>query len=199
LKEFSMTTTADGNAGKTGDGNQPKQAGSARPTISPEDAARITEMTKRISTALGEIVSVLLRAPAHRHLFLADLEWLVLPALATGQFALAEARHEESGLAAPVAVMLWATVSAEVDARLTANVDKPVRLKPDEWAAGPNAWLVEAVGEPRAVKALIDETLRRQLKGRGLKVRTRGADGKPALQLLTATDPSPPASAPAGA
>jgi len=194
-----MTTAANENAAQTGDASQLTRAGSARPTISPEDAARITELTKRITTAFGEIVAVFLRAPAHRHLFLADLEWLVLPALATGQFALAEARHKESGLAAPVAVMLWATVSAEVDARLTANAGKPVRLKPDEWAAGPNAWLVEAVGEPRAVKALIDKTLRGPLKGRSLKVTTRGADGTPALQLLTAPDSSQPTSSPGGA
>jgi cytolysin-activating lysine-acyltransferase len=192
-----MTNTTNGNAAQTGDASQLAQAGSARPRTSPEDAERVTERTKRITTAFGEIVSVFLRSPAHRHLFLADLEWLVVPALSTGQFALAEARHKESGLGAPVAVMLWATVSAEVDARLAANVGKPVRLKPDEWAAGPNAWVVEAVGEPRVVKALIDKALRGPLKGHALKVTTRSADGTPTLQLLQASD-SPPASSPSG-
>jgi cytolysin-activating lysine-acyltransferase len=195
-----MITTANEDLAQTGDASQLAQAGSARPTISPEDAARVaTGMTKRIATAFGEIVSVFLRTPARRHLFLADLEWLVLPALATGQFALAEARQKESGLAAPVAVMLWATVSAEVDARLTASAGKPVRLKPDEWTSGANAWLVEAIGEPRAVKALIDRTLRGPLKGRDLKVTTRGADGTPTLELLKAPDSSPPTSPPSGA
>ena len=51
-------------------------------------------MQKRLAATLGEIVSVLMRSPQHRHVFLADLEVSVLPALATGQFALAEAKHQ---------------------------------------------------------------------------------------------------------
>ena len=149
-------------------------------------------MQRRVAAAFGEIVAVLLRSPQHRHMFLADLEWLILPAIATGQFALAEARQKETGMAAPVAVLLWASVADEVDARLVsacasvAHQQPRVRLKPAEWASGGNAWLVEAVGDPRAVKALVDQTLAGPLKGRGLKVATRGADGKPAMQILRA-------------
>ena len=143
-------------------------------------------MQRRVAAAFGEIVAVLLRSPQHRHMFLADLEWLILPAIATGQFALAEARQKETGMAAPVAVLLWASVADEVDARLSSNLGQVMRLKPAEWASGGNAWLVEAVGDPRAVKALIDQTLAGPLKGRGLKVATRGADDKPAMQILRA-------------
>ena len=143
-------------------------------------------MQRRVAAAFGEMVAVLLRSPQHRHMFLADLEWLILPAIATGQFALAEARQKETGMGAPVAVLLWASVADEVDARLSSNLGQAMRLKPAEWASGANAWLVEAVGDPRAVKALVDQTLAGPLKGRGLKVATRGADGKPAMQILRA-------------
>ena len=98
--------------------------------------------------------------------------------------------------------MLWASVNDETDARLSSNLGQHsggasvahpqphTRLKPQEWASGPHAWLVEAVGDPRAVKALVDQTLAGPLKGRGLKVVTRGADGKPALQILHAAPPT---------
>lgn len=183
-----MVATASSDADLKGDANQRKHARSAVSVPSVEEAARVTERTRRVAMAFGEIISVLLRAPSHRHLFLADLEWLVLPAIATGQFALAQARHKESGLAAPVAAILWANVSAEVDARLTANASKGIRLKPDEWAAGPHPWLVEGVGEPQAVKALIDQVLLGPLKGRSLTMLTRDVAGKLELRRLKAPD-----------
>ncbi|MBM3539602.1 MAG: hypothetical protein FJX55_17465 [Alphaproteobacteria bacterium] len=37
-----------------------------------------------LTAALGEIVSLLVLSPAHRHLFLTDLEWLVVPAVMRG-------------------------------------------------------------------------------------------------------------------
>lgn len=155
--------------------------------LSPEDATKLNAIAKRVSSAFGEIVGVLLRAPQYRHAFLSELEWLVLPALATGQFALAEARHKESGLAAPLAVLLWASVSDEVDARLGAVLSPSIKLKPAEWKSGPHLWLVDAVGEPRAVKALIDQTIAGPLKGKGLKIVTRDAAGKPAVKVLQAS------------
>ena len=148
-----------------------------------KEAARGSAATRRIAAAFGEIAWVFLRTPAYRHLFLADLEWLVMPAITTGQFALAEARQKDGALSVPVAVLLWARVSDEVDARLAANLEQP-RLKPTEWASGPNVWLIKAVGDPRAVKALMDQLLAGPLAGRDVKVVARGADGKPALQVL---------------
>jgi hemolysin-activating ACP:hemolysin acyltransferase len=91
-----------------------------------------------MAAALGDIMSELLRSPQHRHAFISDLdlEWLVLPALATGQLALAQGRSQGSGASAALAVLLWASVSDEVDARLSTNRDGPVRLRPAEWQSG---------------------------------------------------------------
>jgi hemolysin-activating ACP:hemolysin acyltransferase len=182
-----MTATANGNARVAGVDSQSTHLGSAIAILSPEEVSRVAERAKRIAAAFGEIVSVLMRTPAYRHLFLADLEWLVLPAIATGQFALAEARQKD-GLSMPVAVLLWATVSEEVDVRLTSNLGQPVRLKPSEWASGAQAWLVEAIGDRGAVKALLDQTLAGPLSGRSFKVASRGADGKTVLRVLRAPD-----------
>ena len=54
----------------------------------------------------GEIVSVFMRSAQHRTLTLADIERLVLPAVATGQFMLAEAEVKATGAKQPVAVVL---------------------------------------------------------------------------------------------
>jgi len=153
----------------------------------------VNDLAKRVAAAFGEIVGVLMRAPQYRHVFLSELEWLVLPALATGQFALASARHKDSTLLVPVAVILWASVSNEIDARLGAFPDRQIKLKPDEWSSGSNAWLVEGAGEARAIKSLINQTLAGPLKGRGLKVIAPGEDGKPTVQTLRTADEAAPA------
>ena len=92
-------------------------------TLSSEEAQRRAAIAIRQSVAFAQIVSVLLRSPTHRHYALADLEWLVLPPLMTGQFRVAEAStHQKAAI--PVAVALWASVSAEVDKRLSEDLDR---------------------------------------------------------------------------
>lgn len=181
-----MNTIAD--EAREGGGNRSwsNEEPAAASGVVPEAVARVTERSKHVMTSLGEIVAILMRYPAYRHLFLADLEWLVAPALAVGQFAIARAQRTESGQTAPIAAILWASVSEDVDARLTSQLGGPVRLKPHEWKSGPITWLVEGIGEPRAVKALIEQALLGPLKGISLKVAARDADGKPQVQIVTA-------------
>jgi hemolysin-activating ACP:hemolysin acyltransferase len=181
-----MTTTSNGTSG----GNAGPSA-QATPKLSSEDAARVNEMAKLMATALGEIVTVLMRAPEFRHVFLSELEWRVMPAIASRQFALGHVRHNESGLQAPIAVVLWANVSAEVDSRLTANVGQPIRLQPSEWTGGPHAWMVEAVGDLRAIRTLIQQTLAGPLKGRTLKLAIRDDKGQSAVQTVQAAGAAP--------
>lgn len=64
---------------------------------------------------LGRVVALAMASPSHRHLFLADLEWLAVPAIMVGQFRLF---HRDG---APVAFACWAAVSEEVEARLAAD------------------------------------------------------------------------------
>ena len=41
-----------------------------------------------------------------------------------------------SGVRIPVGMALWAKVSPEVDAKLSENLDSPIKLRPDEWRSG---------------------------------------------------------------
>ena len=133
----------------------------------------------------GEIATVLMRSPELKHHSLADLEWLAAPAVMTGQFLLAEAQSKASGLTAPVAMVLWAQVSAEVDARLGANTGGPLRLTPGEWKCGDILWVIEAVGEAPLVQALLKRLLATGAKGRPVKMRARGKDGKMRVAVVT--------------
>lgn len=55
---------------------------------------------RQIDVTLGQIVTILMRSPQHRQRPLADLEWLVLPAVLNGQCRVAQAT--QSGIAVPL-------------------------------------------------------------------------------------------------
>ncbi len=89
-----------------------------------------------VASARGEIVWLFAQTPMHRHLFIADLEWMVMPPILLGQFRLFHANERPAGLA------LWAYLSDEAEARLNVGVGK---LKPEEWKSGPHLWLVDVI------------------------------------------------------
>ena len=136
-----------------------------------------------MSVAFADIVTVLMRSPQHKHFSLADLEWLVVPPLRMGQCRVAKTLPQQGAPGIPIAAVLWASVSHEVDERLSGNVNAPMRLRPDEWKSGEVLWLVEAVGDPRVVPSLLKQLMETALKGQTVKVR-RLENGRPSVCSL---------------
>lgn len=137
-------------------------------------AARAALQAKMLAAGFGEIISVLMRSPQYKHYSLTDMEWLVVPPLLANQFTLAEARTKEGGIPAPVGVAFWARVSDEVDEKLSQNLTRPVRLRPDEWTSGDHLWLIDAVGAPEAVQAMVKRLGPSVFKGKPYKLRALG-------------------------
>lgn len=150
----------------------------AEPALSPEEARKRAVASKQIAAAFGGIVALAMRAPAFRHHALQDLEWLVAPAVVSGQFAIAEAQAKATGITSPVACVLWAFVSAEVDRRLSTELDAPIRLRPDEWRSGEIPWIVMTLGDQRVIGRLLKQLTETVFKARPARLRARGADGK---------------------
>ena len=168
----------------------------------------------RFAQGFARVVAVLMRDPNFRTMPIADLEWLVLPAVMSGQFRVAEApasllgreqrpdkgsdkaqargqakeqakaQAQAGGVLVPVAVALWARVSNEIDAELAGNLERPVRLKPSQWASGDNVWLVAVAGDRRALPKLIDRLAQAELKGRRIKMRVRGPGNTVVVKTL---------------
>src|SRR5262245_56273892 len=122
-----------------------------------KDARRRAAIAARQSVVFSQIVGVLMRSPHYKHYALSDLEWLVLPALATGQFSIAEAATERNAPTAPVAVALWASVSPDIDKRFSEDLGAPMRLRPDEWRSGEILWLIAAVGDVRMIPSFLKQ------------------------------------------
>ena len=168
----------------------PQQGQPAQAELSDEQKRKNANSSKMIAAAFGEIVALLMRTPAHKDTKLADLEWLVAPAVATGQFTIAEAQMKANGITQPMGVVLWARVSSDIDKRLQKDIDKPLQLKPQEWASGDIIWLVEVAGEPRVLDAVMKRMRETVWAGKTVRVRGKDKDGKAAVGTLSNTPPA---------
>lgn len=103
---------------------------------------------------LGNAVWLLTQTPTHKHLFITDLEWLVIPPVALDQFRL----WRQGNL--PVAFATWAYLSEEAEERLKQGVR---RLSPMDWKSGENLWLMDMIapfgGSEEAMKELREKIL----------------------------------------
>ncbi|HFQ16090.1 MAG TPA: toxin-activating lysine-acyltransferase [Rhodobacteraceae bacterium] len=156
-------------------------------TASPAPETPPAESQKRAAkapvTLFGEIISVMMSSPGYKHYSLADLEWLVMPAIFNNQFIIAEASAKEGAPPAPVALALWAKVSEEVDAKLSENLERPWRLRPDEWNSGDIVWLLDAIGPSKIINAIVEQLRTTRLAGQSVKL--RGRDEKGTLTVAT--------------
>ncbi len=95
----------------------------------------------------------------------------------TGQFLLAEAQLKGSGMVAPVGLVLWASVSPEVNERLEAHPSGLPRLKPEEWKSGDILWVIEVIGEGMMIQAMLKRKMDQDWNGRQVKMRVRDKAG----------------------
>lgn len=110
--------------------------------------------------ALGEAVHLLVSSPQHKHLFLTDLEWALIPAVMLGQFRIFRSQGRAVGLA------LWASVSDEVNDRLAAGVS---RLAPLDWKSGETQWLIDLVAPYGGAERMLEDLTKTVLAGKTVK------------------------------
>ncbi|MFT3810512.1 MAG: toxin-activating lysine-acyltransferase [Micropepsaceae bacterium] len=123
---------------------------------------------KTVAQMLGEIVWLLSQSPIHKQLFIGDLEWFCMPPILLEQYRLFY------GPNAPAAVALWARVSPETDARLTAGAP---RLRPDEWQSGDTYWLVELIAPFGGHEEILKDLQSSIFAGKRFKFHQLGPDG----------------------
>ncbi|TCS63057.1 toxin-activating lysine-acyltransferase [Varunaivibrio sulfuroxidans] len=124
-------------------------------------APAIPNIPPAMAEVLGQITWLMLNSTQHRHLFLTDYEWLILPAVLRKQFRLI--RQDEKS----VAVVLWAYLNEETERRFLGGTRK---LAPNEWGAGETPWIVDVIapfgGHEQAIQGVVDSVF----MGRDVKV-----------------------------
>jgi hemolysin-activating ACP:hemolysin acyltransferase len=177
-----------------GAGEPRLQVAATRTAIRPRDARQL-----RLGQSFAQVVAVLMRDRNFSQMRLADLEWLVLPPVMSGQFRLAQIpappasgqavaqggdKGKDGGVLVPVAVALWARVSASIDKQLSENLDKTVRLGAGDWASGDNVWLMAVGGDRRVLPKFIDQLVKTDLEGQCVKLRVRGPGNTVVVRTL---------------
>ena len=102
----------------------------------------------------------MLQSEAHKHLFLADLEWRVLPPVLLKQFRLFRKDGNPIGYAA------WAFLDDETDKRLRKG---DLKLKPEDWRAGPHLWLLDLVAPFGGQETMVKEIAAKVFKGKAFR------------------------------
>jgi hemolysin-activating ACP:hemolysin acyltransferase len=146
-------------------------------SYTPEEIEQLKQRDLLFAAAFAKIVSLIMHSPAHGHLHVSDVRWLVVPALLVDQFAILEGVREGAVLPSPFAVALWARVSPEVDRRLSEEKSLPLKLAADEWQSGDIFWIVDAVGDPRIVPAFLEELVATKFPGQYPKMRVIDKQG----------------------
>lgn len=122
-----------------------------------------------VSQAFGEIVWLIGQSPLHRNLRVADLDWLVMPAVLHKQFHLFREGTR------PVGVALWAKVDAEGERKLVEGLlQGGNQLSEPEWAAGDRLWLVDLIApfattRNRHREVMFADLLTGKLKGQAFR------------------------------
>jgi len=88
------------------------------------------------SGLLGAAVWLMLSSSAHKHLFVTDFEWLVVPPILAKQFRLFRRNN------VPVGFISWALLDDEVEARI---INGSVKLAPNEWTRGKKFWIIDVI------------------------------------------------------
>ena len=135
----------------------------------PVKAPKIPAIAPAVAEVLGQMSWLMLNSNQHRHLFVTDFEWLILPPLLRKQFRLV--RQDDK----PVAFVTWAYLGEEAEQRLLSGNRK---LAPGEWAAKDGTpWIIDVVAPFGGVEQTIKSVIDGVFPGREVKVLTQGDGG----------------------
>lgn len=144
----------------------PQQQAGAAPAANP---AAATHPAITGGTALGHAVWLMMNMPNYRHVFLSDLEWMVMPAILLNQFRLFNADNKVVAFAA------WAYLSEDAEKRLQ---EPNPRLAPADWKSGDRLWLIDVFAPFGHAELALKELRETALKGKSFKMHRMQADGK---------------------
>lgn len=132
----------------------------------------IEEEEVKVSDIIGQAVWLLLNSPAHKHsLFIADLEWFLVPAILSSNYKI----YRDTETNNLTALLLWASVDDEVNAKLEAGIFK---LRPQDWNSGKNYWIIEIVSPQGDASLILEDVKESNFKGKSFKFSTTNAKGE---------------------
>jgi cytolysin-activating lysine-acyltransferase len=129
----------------------------------PDSAKKLGDFRGRLQASFAKVVITMMTTPRYKHCSLSELEHLVLDPLLRNRVAIAEGKSKDGAAPAPdgalAGIAIWAKVSPEVDAKIREQIAAkvfPIRLKPEDWASGEIAWLLDVIApNPKLATAVL--------------------------------------------
>jgi cytolysin-activating lysine-acyltransferase len=154
----------------------PGSNGEERPAAVSEAAASATPLAAATpavtpparDAVLGQVVWLMMQMPAYRHVFLADLEWMVMPPVLLNQFRLFRVENRIVAFAA------WAYLSEAVEKRLQ---EPNPRLAPVDWKSGDRLWLIHLFAPFGHTEATLVDLEKTTFAGKAFKMHRTQPDG----------------------
>jgi cytolysin-activating lysine-acyltransferase len=133
---------------------------------------KVVEIPNFISleSTLGAVAMLAMKSGSHKHMFFADMEWLVLPAIGLKQFSLFRSKKNE-----PIAYVSWASVSLEVEERLLKGITK---LQPKDWNSGDRLYVVDIINPFNVTSEIFKELDEKHFKDKEIRLLKPKKDGK---------------------
>lgn len=126
-------------------GRIPRNEGAAVATASGLEEAKNSLAKLPI---MGPALWLYARDPMKKFMFMADIDWAILPAVILDQCRL----YTKEGI--PFAFFTWALVSDAIDQRLRSGTPC---IAPNEWQSGEHLWLVDVVTPFGKTEEMIEE------------------------------------------
>lgn len=130
---------------------------------------------RELEIVLGAINWLTIHSPSHRHLFISDLEWAIIPPVMLNQFKIFRDNEDRA-----IGYTSWARISEDVENRILSTGN--AKLAPGDWNSGDIVFLIDVLtpfgGNFDIVKKLYDSEfkdkkevsiVRPKLEGKGLE------------------------------
>lgn len=124
--------------------------------LSEETKKKLAGAKAALQSTFGQVVLAMSSVPRYRSQMFSDLSHLVIDPLVNDRIAIAMPK-ETNGLEAP-AIAIWASVSPDVDARISEQTKAgvfPIRLKSGDWKSGNIVWLIDVIAPTRELATLV--------------------------------------------
>ncbi|RUM19377.1 toxin-activating lysine-acyltransferase [Rhizobium vallis] len=131
-------------------------ANSGQNTLSEETKKKLAGAKAALQSTFGQVVLAMTSVPRYRSQMLSDLHHLVVDPLINDRIAIAMPKAVTG--VEPPAIAIWATVSAEADARISEQAKAgvfPVRLKSEDWKSGEVVWLLDVIAPTRELATMV--------------------------------------------
>lgn len=122
-----------------------------------------------MESIFGSISWLMLHSPAHRHFFISDYEWLVMPALNSKQFTIIRQNN------IPIAYISWAYLDEDTEYRVKQGI---LKLKPSDWQQGDRLWIIDVIAPFGGAKQLLQRLNDTTFKDKKVNVLRPRKDGK---------------------